>query len=160
MLEEKNTKPTEQEDNTIDVSMPAVEKKRIRFDGDNNRVVYLNTSDLTIIPRLEEVMPRLKKLAVDAIDESEKGINESEILTKIDSQMRDLIDYVFDEGASFAAAPKGSMFDLFNGEFRFEHVIDVLTKLYENNMNEEYKRLKLRIDKFTNKYTKGKGKKK
>lgn len=160
MLEEKNTKPIEKEDNTVDVSIPQIEKKRIRFDGDNNRVVYLNTSDFTVIGRLEEVMPKLRKLAVDAADELDKGTSEKEVLEKIDNQMRDLIDYVFDEGASEAASPKGSMFDLFNGEFRFEHVIDVLTKLYENNMNEEYKRLKLRIDKFTNKYTKSKGKKK
>ena len=47
MIEEKNTQPTDiKEDNTIDISIPEVEKKRIRFDGDNNRVVYLNTSVL------------------------------------------------------------------------------------------------------------------
>lgn len=162
MLKEENTKPIEQEDNTIDVSIPQIEKKRIRFDGDNNRVVYLNTSDFTVISRLEEVLPKLNKFASEAATALDEGASEGEVLQKIDGQMRDLIDYVFDDGASFAACPTGSMFDLHNGEFTFEHVIDVLSKQYENNMNEEYKKLKLRIDKFTNKYTnnKGKGKKK
>ena len=75
---------------------------------------------------------------------------------KIDMEMRQLVDEIFDSNVSEVCAPSGSMFDPFNGTFRYEHIIDVLSKLYKNNLNSEFKKMSARIRKKTSKYTKGK----
>ena len=155
----------ESNDDIIDVNLEPVRLKKIRFDGDNTRIVYINLSDLGVSARLEEMLPRLNKSAakacdklseVDGSDEGEAISKTNEVLKEIDAEMRELINYVFDCDIDKAVAPSGTMYDLFNGKFRFEHVIDIITKLYENNLNAEYKKLNARLNKHTGKYIKKK----
>ena len=40
------------------------------------------------------------------------------------------------------------------GMFRFEHIIDAITKLYETNLNSEFSKMRRRISTKTSKYTK------
>lgn len=147
-----------------DIDLSATRKKRFRIDGDNNRYLELNTSDMSIVTRLDNLYPKLEKLSQEAsikqLDkqeaDSEKALSKiSQALIKIDFQMRQILDEIFDSNVSEMCAPSGSMFDPFNGEFRFEHIIDVLTKLYENNLNTEFKKMAAKVKKRTAKYTKG-----
>lgn len=147
-----------------DIDLSATRKKRFRIDGDNNRYLELNTSDMSIVTRLDNLYPKLEKLSQEAsikqLDkqeaDSEKALSKiSQALIKIDVQMRGILDEIFDSNVSEICAPSGSMFDPFNGEFRFEHIIDVLTKLYENNLNTEFKKMAAKVKKRTAKYTKG-----
>lgn len=166
-LEEK-VENTPEEAKTVefdgDIDLSATRKKRFRIDGDNNRYLELNTSDMSIITRLDNLYPKLQKLSQDAATkqldkqeaDEEKALTKiSQALTKIDVQMRQILDEIFDSNVSEVCAPSGSMFDPFNGTFRFEHIIDVLTRLYENNLNDEYKKMSARMKKRTAKYTKG-----
>jgi hypothetical protein len=89
---------------------------------------------------------------------SSEDENFSSTLAEIDSKMRDTIDYIFDYPVSAVCAKNGTMYDPKDGMFRYEHIIDALTKLYQNNLNEEYKRFQARIKKHTNKYTSSKKK--
>lgn len=148
-----------------DIDLSATRKKRFRIDGDNNRYLELNTSDMSIISRLEQLYPKLQKLSQDASikqldkneEDDEKTLTKiSNALIKIDMEMRKIVDEIFDSNVSEVCAPSGSMFDPFNGEFRFEHIIDVLSKLYENNLNAEFKKMADKLKKRTSKYTKGK----
>ena len=75
-------------------------------------------------------------------------------LPVIDKKMRDLIDYIFDSKIADKAAPDGSMYDLFNGKFRFEYVIERLLDLYDTNFTKEYEMFMQNISKHTSKYTK------
>lgn len=156
-----NTIPNDVFDGDIDLSV--IRKKRFRIDGDNNRYLELNISDMGIITRLDNLYPRLQKLSQDAAakqldkqDESDEKIltKLSQTLIKIDTQMRELIDELFDSNVSEVCAPSGSMIDPINGEFRFEHIIDVLSKLYTNNFNSEFKKMSAKMKKHTSKYTK------
>ena len=148
-----------------DIDLSVTRKKRFRIDGDNNRYLELNTSDMNIITRLEQLYPKLEKLSRDAavkqLDKNDTDDDKvltklSQALTKIDMEMRKILDDIFDSNVSEVCAPSGSMFDPFNGEFRFEHIIDVLSKLYENNLNAEFKKMSDKMKKRTSKYTKGK----
>ena len=160
---ENSTPATQNEKFDGDIDLSATRKKRFRIDGDNNRYLELNVSDMTIINRLETLYPRLEKLSQDAAlkqldkedTEDEKSLTRiSNALTKIDVQMRQILDEIFDSDVSAKCAPSGSMFDPFNGTFRFEHILDVITKLYENNLNAEYKKMSEKMKKRTAKYTK------
>lgn len=148
-----------------DIDLSVTRKKRFRVDRNNNKYLELNTSDMGIITRLDNLYPKLEKLSQDAAikklaqeeEDDEKTLTKiSNALIKIDVEMRKIIDDIFDSNVCEVCAPDGSMIDPFNGEFRFEHILDVLTKLYENNLNTEYKKMSDRIKKRTSKYTKGK----
>lgn len=162
---EKSIPATENLDFDGDIDLSATRKKRFRIDGDSNRYLELNTSDMGIISRLNDLYPRLQKLSQEAAEkqfDKQETDNEtalakiSRTLVRIDTQMRQILDEIFDSNVSEVCAPSGSMFDPFNGEFRFEHIIDVLSKLYTNNLNDEFKKMSIKMKKHTSKYTKGK----
>lgn len=156
--------------NIVDIDLSVIRKKRFRIDGDDNRILELNTSDLNILPRLKETYPKLMELNNQVAELSAKasettdgvGLENGEFdsvidtLAQVDTSMRELIDYIFDSNVSEICAPSGSMYDPINGQCRFEHIIACLTNLYETDMSAELDKLAKRTDKYTSKYTKRK----
>ena len=153
----------------VDVSLSGARKKKIRIDGDDNRILELNTSDLNLIVRLREVYPQLTSLSNDAFSNwTEKEISDSEntdfmsnptvskiteLLKETDAKMRELIDYIFDSNVSEVCAPSGSMYDPVGGKLRYEHIVDCLSSLYEKDISTEMKKISKRVQKHTDKYT-------
>ena len=74
--------------------------------------------------------------------------------------MREYVDYIFDYPVSAVCAKYGTMYDPKDGKFRYESIIDGLTKLYADNINAEYNKISQRLAKHTEKYTAKRGKKK
>lgn len=158
-----------------DISLSS--KKAYRIDGDNSRILYLDTSDMNILVRMEEAYPEIQKLALDAVDklsksrsgsisgdtkedseettaETQSFLNDiTEVLKEIDSKMRDRLNYIFASDVADICEPTGNMYDPVGGEFRFEHIIEVLTGLYANNITAEFKSMQEKVKKHTNKYT-------
>ena len=148
-------------DDIIDIVIPEVQKKRFRIDGDNDRILELDVSDMSIITRLDDTYKKLTELMKDAADAlvDDEETEGSEVITKtsealkdIDAKMRNLIDNLFESNVSEVCAPSGSMYDLYNGKYRFEHILEVLFSLYEENITKEYEKLKSRVSKHTDKY--------
>ena len=149
----------------VDVDLSVTSKKtfNIKLSENEIRPLELDPSDLMFIKRLNEIYPRLQKNAESAMAEldidDDKSTEEilsktSEVLTKIDSDMRTAMDELFDTNVSEVCAPRGSMYDPFNGEFRFEHIIRALSKLYENNLDTEASKTMSKLKKHTDKYLK------
>ena len=145
--------------NIVDVELSAVRKKFFRFDKDDNRMVELNIADMGIMSRLAETYPKLEQWLDDVRNIKPVGDDESVIddinavsatLNEIDAKMRDAIDYIFNAKLSAVAAPDGTMYDVFNGQFRFEYILELMLSQYENNMTNEFKKMQ----KHTKKYTK------
>lgn len=162
MAETTNT--TNQFAGNIDLS--ALRKKRFTVDGDESRVLELNTSDFSIINRLSDSYPRLNDLAekITNIDEGITGGEDeesmkadvdtlSERLSEWDAEIRNLIDYIFDSNVCEVCCTTGSMVDIINGTFRYEVIINSLMTLYETNINKEVDKLQKRMSKHTDKYT-------
>lgn len=141
--------------NVVDIDLSVTKKKQFRIDKDDNRIIELNTSDMSILSRLQESYPKLDKLGTKAMSISDDGSIEDSvaILTEVDKEMRELLNFIFDSDIADICAPDGSMFDMFNGEFRFEHILNVLIGLYEKNIDNEYKLMAKHIKKHTDKYT-------
>ena len=145
-----------------DIDLSATRKKRFRIDGDNNRMLELNTSDVGLLARLQETYPKLRELANKAHDdwpeddeeglEGESAEKTATLLKEIDKEMREAIDYIFDSNVSEVCAPDGTMFDPFGGRLRFDHIIDVISGLYENNLTSEVKKMTKNVNKHTSKY--------
>lgn len=153
-------------DEIIDLDLSVTKKKKFRFDKDDSRIVELNTSDMNILTRFEEVWPKLTALQETASKITDglntEGNNENiyddmvilaDRLRTIDSSMRELIDFLFNSNVSAVAAPDGSMYDPFEGSFRFEYIIDLLLGQYSTNISTEFSKMEKQIKSHTDKYT-------
>ena len=141
------------EDNVVDINLEGIERSRFRINGRPGAIIELNLSDLSIVDRLEKGLQRLatemEKIA--NIPEDDEAYGEKQ--RQADQRMREYVDYIFDYPVSKVCAPQGStMFDPTDGMFRYEHIIDGLTKLYTNNLNAEYRKMNARLKKHTEKY--------
>lgn len=141
--------------NIVDIDLSVTKKKQFRIDKDDNRIIELNTSDMNILSRLQDSYPKLDALGIKAMSISETDSVEDtvSILKEVDGEMRSLLNNIFDSDIADICAPDGSMFDMFNGEFRFEHIVSTLIGLYETNIDNEYKLMVKKIKKHTDKYT-------
>lgn len=140
-------------DNIIDINIDAIKKTRFRINGDNKAIIELNLSDMSIIDRLEKGLGQLQKYMqeITAVDTEDENFTAK--LKEINDKMCESLDYIFDYPVSTVCSKGGTMYDLYNGMFRYEHIIDGLSKLYTNNLNEEFKKLRKRVEKHTEKYT-------
>lgn len=151
----------------VDINISSMRKQRFRINGDNNRILELNINDMGIITRLSELYPKLQELADKATQiGNDEDLNEDDPeqfksqldklgsqLKDIDNGMRDYIDKLFDAPVSEVCAPSGNMFDIVDGQFRYDNIIDTISKLYEANIEKETQALKSRLAKRTSKYT-------
>ena len=167
---EQKVSATTEEKFDGDIDLSVIRKKRFRIDGDNNKWIELNVSDMNILSRLTEAYPKLEKLQTKATKISEDIAGDSDDLDEvklgkdlksIDKDMRKIIDDIFDSNVSEVCAGNGSMFDTFGGVCRYEHIIDALIPLYENNISSEAEAVKAiskNIEKHTDKYSNKEGK--
>lgn len=144
----------------IDIKL-AIEKKKIRIDGDDSRIIELDTADLTILERLQKVYPRLNELGMkgfDIDDSAEDSTPESigkltDALKAIDKEMREIIDFIFDAKIADICVPTGALYNMHNGEFQFERILDALFGLYADDIQKEFGKMSDRMKAHTSKYT-------
>jgi len=159
----------EPEDDIQDIDLSVIQKKKFRINGDKNKILELNTSDLGVATRLDvaykrlnalmdEVGAKLGEIPDDATEEeAEKKFTEiKDTLEELDKKMRENVDYIFNANVSEMCASDGSMWDPINGAFRFEHIIDTISRLYENNLNAEFEKMRSRVNRKVTQYTKKK----
>lgn len=146
-----------------DIDLSETRKKRFRINGDNSKILEINVADMNTIVRLQEDYPKLMNLAQKVIaikeDKDSEEVSEDELnrmadtIKSIDTEMRNLVDHIFNTNVSEVCASDGSMYDLFNGIFRFERIIDKIGALYSDNLSKEIKAVSARVQKHTSKYT-------
>ena len=159
--QEEKEEPVQEEIFDGDIDLSATRKKRFRINGDNSKILELNISDMNTMVRLQEDYPKLLKLANKAAnidtgnsDDLEEELNAlGDSFKAIDKEMRELVDHIFNSNVSEICAADGSMYDLFNGVFRFEYIIEKIGDLYGTNIQKEFKAIAKRIQKHTDKYT-------
>jgi phage-related protein len=112
--------------------------------------------------RIKEVYAKLNNMAQRAgallVDQeeatTEKSLNKiAKALTELDAEMKDMVDYIFDSKVSDVLAQGTNMYSPVNGEFWFEHCIDVLIGLYNANFSKEMRKMKEQVQKQTSKYS-------
>lgn len=147
------------ENKIIDINL-APEKTRIRIDGDDNRIIELDTTDMTVLKRLQDIYPRLNELGIKGfeIDDGDELTDESlkamtTALDAIDKEMRELIDYIFNSKIADVCVPNGALYNMQNGEFMFERILDVLFGLYADDIQKEFGLMSERMKARTSKYT-------
>ena len=163
----KNTVLSNSDNDIMDIDLSVIKKKKVRINGDNTKILELNVSDMGIVSRLDEAYPKLMALQdkVSAIADINEEAGDMELLSttasklnEIDGEMREILDFIFQSNVSEICGSEGSMYDPIEGTFRYEHIISTLVRLYENNLNAEFNKMKENISKHTAKYTKARKK--
>jgi hypothetical protein len=152
-----------------DISFDDIKREQFRIDGGDSRILELNTSDFGIAKRLSTAEPKLLQWAQTAFTDLPQLIEDGngditdesftklgDVLQTADTQLREIIDYIFDSDVSAKCAPHGYMYDVINGNLRFEVIIDKLSQLYQENISREMSAINDRIKQRTAKYTKKK----
>lgn len=149
----------------VDIHIAGASKQKFRINEDDSKIIELNTSDVGIADRLADAYPKLmeleeksKKLQIETGDGDEldpvKLKKSTSKLLAIDKEMRAQIDYIFDYPVSEVCAPSGTMYDPFEGAFRYEIIVETLTNLYEDNYSKQAKMAKARVKANAKKFTK------
>ena len=153
-------------DDIMDIDLSVTAKKRFRINGDDSKILYLNTSDMLVLDRFRETYPKLAELAQEASDRigtdafgddeelTEDKLNvAADTLKDINDKMCEYMDYVFDADISGTCLDGGSMYDPFDGQFRFQHIFNKIFELYADNITKEYQKMSTHIKRHTQKYT-------
>ena len=158
----------------LNLDLSATKGTIIQVNGDPNARITLNLADFGIYNRLKDGLEQLYDLFIelkekmgdvaesDAPENPDEGSDEDAIkfinvMQDMDKKMRNIVDYIFSSPVSEVCAPDGYMFDVFEGQLRFEYIINAITKLYESNINKEFYNLKSRINNKLPQYAKKKG---
>jgi len=152
--EEEEKKSTEEEIKEVVIS--GAKKTPFRIKGTNN-IIYLNVSDMGLYSRLKVGYDRLIKMMEEIAEIGSKiddiSVEESaKLLDEYDAKMRVEVDTIFNSQVADACCDDGTMWDPYQGMFRFEHIIDSLCGLYENNMSTEFMRMRSRVNSKVSQY--------
>lgn len=141
------------------ISLGIRRKEKFTIDGDESRFIELNIGDVGIIPRYANVIPEINKWAdiVDGLDfdiESEESCKKfNQGFKEADDAIRHIINDLFDyDVCGVCVGNDGSMFDITNGKFNFEVIIETLFSFYDKTITEETKKLQKRMRSHTDKY--------
>jgi len=138
--------------NIIDLNIDGIKKTQVRINGRDDSILELDLSDLNFSDRLEKGYQKLQDKIKSMSDIDVDDDNVSKQLKEIDKAMKETVDYIFDSNVSEVCCKSGTMFDMYEGTYRFERILDALIKLYSENIEDEYKKMKKRIKSTTDKY--------
>lgn len=148
--------------NTVSIDLSALNKTKVLINNDESRFIFLDLSDLNVATRFEEVSSEIEKILIGIGEYSEDSSDEEKAnelkkqITEGDKKVREHIDYIFDGEICKVCAPSGTMFDMIDGKFRWEYVLDALSSLYSEHIEIEFNKVMSRVKSHTDKYTKKK----
>lgn len=159
--------------NIINLDLSETARTKIWVNGDPNKVLELNLSDMNIMTRAKDAIGKLEELQAEAnhlasvevpdsfdTDEDKEKLDEViETFRSIDTKMRDIVNGIFDFDVCSVCCDGGSMYDPFNGQYRYEYIIDKIMALYGDTWEKETKKSREQMAKHTAKYTKSRKKK-
>ena len=148
--------------NVVNLDLSETARTKIWVNGDNTKILELNLTDMGVMGRLQNSYPKLDELMAEVKYLASADVSDEDIVAtfkKIDKQMREIVDNIFDYPVCDVCCDGGSMYDPVGGQLRFEYIIDRISKLYETSLNDEFKKMQAKMKTHTAKYTKSSTKK-
>lgn len=116
--------------------------KRLAINGDENRVIVVNPTDVGIVARYREKLPEIEKLSV------ENG-NSEEIPDILDKKVREFVDYIIGSPVSETVFGKTNCLSMAGGQTIFENFLTAYMEYMKPEIKAEYERSKKRVEKYT-----------
>lgn len=135
----------------VDVNINMAKRRPFRINGKADNIIYLNLSDMGLYGRLNDGYNQLMSMMEEVAELGSKEGEEDDdtikmVLDEYNQKMKDVMDYIFDAPVADACCDGGTMWDPYSGMFRFEHIIDALCGLYENNLSSEFAKMRSRVN--------------
>ncbi len=116
--------------------------KRLAINGDENRVVVVNPTDVGIVARYREKLPEIEKLSPDTE-------NPDEITDVLDKKVREFVDYIIGSPVSEIVWGKTNWLSVAGGQTIFENFLTAYMEYMQPEIKAEYERSKKRVKKYT-----------
>lgn len=131
--------------------------KEFTINGDENRVIRFNPSDIAILKRLDEAKNKiLEAMQVEKdieLDVEGKPIetleNASKVVKHIDDTIKEQINYVFDYNVSDVVFGKQSPMANIKGLPLYVRFMESVKPVIESAMKEEAEKSRKRVNKYT-----------
>lgn len=122
--------------------------KRLAINGDENRIITINPTDIAVIKRYNEVIPQL-----DELSEKYKEIPQEktvEAISELDKKAREFIDYIIGSSVSETVFGNSNCLSFAGGQTIFENFLTAYMDYMTPAIKSEYDKSKKRIRKYTN----------
>lgn len=131
--------------------------KEFSINGDENRVIMFNPSDLAIIKRLEEAKNKISEsMAIkDDIELDNEGKpvdsleNYSKVISHIDNVIKEQINYIFDSDVANVVFGNQSPLANIKGKPLYERFMESVMPEIKKAVEEEAKESRKRVAKYT-----------
>lgn len=133
-------------------------------EGEQIGMFRFRPTDFNIVKRYNEISEKfaevLKPLADANIESNGEGSDEEsiEILNKVEADLFEMVDYLFDGNAAEAFFGKMHAFSVIDGNFYCENVLNAVGAFISSRFDAEIKKMSARVDKYTHGYRTGKHK--
>lgn len=116
--------------------------KRLAINGDENRIIIVNPTDVGIVVRYREKLPEIKKLSADTE-------NQEEIPDILDKKIREFVDYIIGSPVSEIAFGKTNCLSMASGHTIFENFLTAYMDYMKPEIKAEYELSKKRVEQYT-----------
>ena len=120
--------------------------KEYSINDDVSRILRVNTTDINILARFDKAETELKKIASQY--ENITDIT-AEVITELDTKVREQIDYIFDSKASEIVFGNINCASIAGGQPIFMNFIDAILPVIKNDIVEEQEKSEKKISKYT-----------
>lgn len=123
--------------------------KEYSINGDESRILRINTSDMNIITRMNKAEKELQKIADKC--NSATADNAIETLSYLDNEVRKQINYVFDGDVSNIIFGNTNSISLAGGKPIFENFLEAVLPIIKEDISTEQKKIERKVSKYTSK---------
>lgn len=116
--------------------------KRLAINGDENRVIVVNPTDVAIVARYREKLPEIESLSAETEDSEE-------IPEILDKKVREFVDYIIGSPVSEIVFGKTNCISMAGGQTIFENFLTAYMEYMKPEIKAEYERSKKRVEKYT-----------
>ncbi len=123
--------------------------KEYSINGDESRILRINTSDMNIITRMNKAEKELQKIADKC--NSATADNAIETLSYLDNEVRKQINYVFDGDVSDIIFGNTNCISIAGGKPIFENFLEAVLPIIKEDISTEQKKIERKVSKYTSK---------
>lgn len=123
--------------------------KEYSINGDESRILRINTSDMNIITRMNKAEKELQKIADKC--NSATADNAIETLSYLDNEVRKQINYVFDGDVSDIIFGNTNCISIAGGKPIFENFLEAVLPVIKEDISTEQKKIERKVSKYTSK---------
>lgn len=142
----------------IEMSMQSIDfnsgnYKEYAINGDENRVIRINVSDVGIITRIQDAMSKADNIA-EEVSEREKNEDRTQLLKEYDQRAREMVNDIFGSNVCTAALGSVNVFSMAsNGKPVLVNFLEALLAVVVQEIKSAQTAAQIKLEEKVEKYT-------